>query len=484
MNMRSLSDAESAWQTEVMGTKPNGNAREQMTNFVREAAALGIDRAVVCWALTHWQYKHCDFVNHGDLMWTLVEELPKSAEQLHPEHIVWPFTIKSGPRKGQPSTVHHENTAALIKALDVTVRYNLMTHELELEIKGYHVAEERRSNANIHWFRTRAERFGLNRDRVLEHLHELAIEYHPVRDWITSTPWDGTDRISELVDTVDTCDPLAPELLKRWLRQCVAAILGAPDFRTTGVLTYQGPQGCGKTTWCERLAPEGTDWIAIGMRLDPSDRDSIQALTRHWIAELGELDATYKIAEIASLKSFVDRPHDVYRAPYARRTERVPRRTVLFASVNRPDVLADDTGNRRWWVIQVRKCNWNHGIDVQQLWAQVYEEVVEQKLPWRLDEDQERQLRESNARFEAHDPLAEAFWSTWEPTTTVDDASLKSLRQILEAMPGYGDRPPARKDTNAVLRVLRLAGAYEKARTGHAPVKFGVRLRGSSSSWR
>ena len=47
-------------------------------------------------------------------------------------------------------------------------------------------------------------------------------------------------------------------------------------------------------------------YIKDGITLNPSDKDSVMQCVRNWIVELGELDATFRKSDIASLKSFIN----------------------------------------------------------------------------------------------------------------------------------------------------------------------------------
>ena len=75
--------------------------------------------------------------------------------------------------------------------------------------------------------------------------------------------------------------------------------------------------------------------------------------------------------DMARLKGVLTRDFDKVRRPYARAESEYQRRTVFFASVNKPNFLVDMTGNTRWWTIPVSKINYEHGIDMQQVFAQL-----------------------------------------------------------------------------------------------------------------
>ena len=65
------------------------------------------------------------------------------------------------------------------------------------------------------------------------------------------------------------------------------------------------------------------------MALDPEDKDSLKRVISHWIIELGELEATFKKADINKLKSYITSPVDVVRLPWARKFSDFPRRTIF-----------------------------------------------------------------------------------------------------------------------------------------------------------
>ncbi len=132
-----------------------------------------------------------------------------------------------------------------------------------------------------------------------------------------------------------------------------------------------GAQGTGKTTWFRRLVPSSLNLVMVGAMLDPADKDSVTASVSNWIVELGELDATFRKADIARLKSFIPKQVDKLRRPYDRVESEYQRRTVFGASVNDERYLVDDTGNRRWWTVPVLSIDYHHDLDMQQVWAEL-----------------------------------------------------------------------------------------------------------------
>lgn len=120
------------------------------------------------------------------------------------------------------------------------------------------------------------------------------------------------------------------------------------------VIVIVSKQGMNKSTAIRELLPPALQqYFGEGVNLNLSQKDSYIEATGYWIAELGELDATFRKSDIAALKAFLSKQRDEFRLPYARRAQSFPRRTVFFASVNVPEFLQDSTGNRRYLPIEL-----------------------------------------------------------------------------------------------------------------------------------
>jgi putative DNA primase/helicase len=412
----------------------------------------------------------------------------------HPR-IDWPVLLpakRKGDASHEPSQKYRENTAALLDAYGIKARWNLMRHELELDIPGFAPEQERAGNANLAYFCELCTRNGLSHINAIDHLLILAHAYHPVRDWILLEPWDGLDRLDALCATISpvpgTDTALSSRLLLRWLVSCVVAVMpqlpGQRPFTPQGVLTLQGKQGKGKTEWIKSLAPSDSQWIQVGVVLDPHDRDSVQQVTSNWIVELGEVDATFKRSDVAALKAFITQAIDIYRAAYARREERTPRRTMLAATVNRRDFLCDETGNRRWWVIAALEFNWRHGINMQQAWAQIWA-LAQAGSPWWLDAEEIEALSESNAAHEMTDPLIDDLWQTWRiaAVASVTTTARVTIGEIWSALPGREHKTRTRADSSALANALREAGAENETKTNGAATYRVELLKPRQTGW-
>ncbi len=370
-----------------------------------------------------------------------------------------------------PST--KENVAHLLELSDVRLRYNVIRKRL-LITRG--TAELSFSDlvglANLN---------GLNAPWFADFVREIGERspINPVSDWIGSASWDGTDRLSAFFETMVADDDfpvgLKCLLVDRWLKSAVAAAL-KDDFRTRGVLTLQGPQGCGKTSWIARLVPPKIrqELIKLDHHLNPHDKDSVFIAVSHWITEIGELDSSFR-NDVARLKGFLTNDCDKLRLPYAKSPIEMKRRTVFAASVNETHFLIDRTGNSRFWAIPVKSLDYEHQIDMQQLFAQLAVEV-QGGAQWWLTREEEALLERHNERFRAVSVIEERLLEHLEG----DPAKPRSMTPI-EVLRTIGFSSPSNQQCRECGGILRARFGLPKRIRGRE--RWQVPLKPPEGAW-
>jgi putative DNA primase/helicase len=308
------------------------------------------------------------------------------------------------PRKdGYPVPATIANVRHLLASYRISARYNVIKKKLSILVPGMAGSPDNADNVALTRVISLATLNGMSTGQIASYVEVVADEhlYNPVADWIDSKPWDGTDRLQALYDTLTERDgfpkALKERLMCRWLISCAAAALSPGGIWARGVLTLQGPQSIGKTAWVRVLVPDKVlqeSVIRLDHYLDAHSKDSVLTAISHWIVEIGELDSSFK-KDIARLKGFLTNDRDKVRRPYGRLDADYPRRTVFCATVNEPAFLVDATGNTRWWVIPVTRVDYRHGIDMQQVFAQVAE-AYRSSEPWWLTADEEQLLETYN----------------------------------------------------------------------------------------
>ncbi len=277
-------------------------------------------------------------------------------------------TSKDGKITGFKDT--EANGDVLFEHYDVKIAYNEMTKETEIDIPTNVFGEDTKANAQLAWLKARARQHNMPDSSISDYIELKASKntYHPVRNWISSKEWDGVDRMPSWLATVQSDNVLKGTLMEKWALSAVAAMYER-DFSTEGVLIFIGRQGIGKTRWLTSLVPN-KKWVKDGVLLDPKNKDSVLLAVSAWISELGELPSTFRKADIDQLKAFITLSVDNVRPAYAPKANSYKRQTVFFGTSNDVAILSDDE-NRRFWPIQVTHINIDHGIDMQQFWAQV-----------------------------------------------------------------------------------------------------------------
>ena len=81
------------------------------------------------------------------------------------------------------------------------------------------------------------------------------------------------------------------------------------------MIVLQGEQDIGKSQWFMSLLPGHQEMGRQGALLNPQIKDSILDVLSFWLVEIGELDGTFRKADIAALKAFITTGTDSIRFP-------------------------------------------------------------------------------------------------------------------------------------------------------------------------
>jgi predicted P-loop ATPase len=218
--------------------------------------------------------------------------------------------------------------------------------------------------------------------------------FHPIREYLAGLPeWDGIPRVDTLlIDYLGAEDnPYTRAVIRKTLCGAIARVM-TPGIKFDTMLVLSGPQGIGKSTIIAKLCG---DWFNDSLLLsDTKDKTAAEKLQGFWILEIGEL-AGLKKTEIETLRGFISRQNDVFRASFGRRATPHLRQCIFIGTTNAEHgYLRDTTGNRRFLPVKVSgvsvKKSWELTKDeIEQIWAEalVYYKNNE---PLILDEETEK----------------------------------------------------------------------------------------------
>lgn len=218
--------------------------------------------------------------------------------------------------------------------------------------------------------------------------------FHPIRQYLDGLPeWDRTERVDTLLtDYLGAEDnPYTRAVIRKTLCGAIACVM-IPGIKFDTMLVLSGPQGIGKSTIISKLCGE---WFNDSLLLsDTKDKTAAEKLQGFWILEIGEL-AGLKKTEIETLRGFISRQNDVFRASFGRRATPHLRQCIFIGTTNAEHgYLRDTTGNRRFFPVKVsgnsEKKPWQiTQNEIDQIWAEalVY---YKNKEPLILDAEMEQ----------------------------------------------------------------------------------------------
>ena len=290
---------------------------------------------------------------------------------------------------------------------------------------------------------------------------------NPLRTWLDSLTWDGTERLKFLF-----CDGFAADrnqyteaVGRCFMVSLVArALCDSPDgVKVDTVPVLEGSQGIGKSTGLEIL---GGPWYAE-MHEEITGKDFLQALEGKWLVEISELHS-FRRAEVDRIKGIISCKVDTYRKSYGRRSGDYPRRCVFVGTTNRDDWVGDDTGARRFWPIACRETNhdWLRS-NREQLFAEAVARFRRSESWWDIPDEDAKREQEARRQADAWESIVARFvherpardpqgGTTWYPR----DAPLAETTtgEVLADAIGLPESKWSRGDQLRIAAALRLAG--------------------------
>lgn len=405
-----------------------------------------------------------DAEQYEDLSWIfeIKKELEKKPQQVRVIDYFSPLQITKG--KDQKPVNCIENLEEIIDRIGIKFRFNVIKKYNEItDING---KTTRLTDANAAFLKSECGKFNFPMGQIDCFISNICDrnQYNPVTDWVESKPWDGVSRFRDLLQTIGSSTKQVEVYLKKWMISGIAAAFSFDGVSAQGVLILQGPQYIGKTSWFKSLFPKNL--FMEGALLRPDDRDSVKQFVSNWCVEIGEIDATFRKGDPSQLKAFITKSSDTFRAAYAKNEDEYVRRTFCCGTVNPNEFLVDETGNRRFWVISCDSLDTNHGIDIQQLWAEALTWYMDGESHY-LSYEEVESLNESNSDHESSDNVDDLIATRFNWASDSADWEYRTIADILYDI---GIERPFKSDRIRAKKVIRkLSGKhFKERRTGMA----------------
>ena len=277
----------------------------------------------------------------------------------------------------QDKIVVPKNYKGLAKAfehLGFQIRFNSRWHRTEYLIPQDKPDWQARTKRNESWIREQVSQhclcknakgdevpFHNGRESYATYSEALAHENQidPFQSWLENLPaWDGTPRISNLLERLFNYKPEQHELL-RWISRFL--FCGAvertyqPGSKLDETPVLIGDQQLGKSTMIEKLLPpELSSMFGGGLNLMGTDKERTESIQGRVIVEAAEFVGARR-ADLNSLKAFLTRTDDgIARMAYEAGTFEMPRRCIIVGTSNDINTLPNDvSGNRRFLAVEV-----------------------------------------------------------------------------------------------------------------------------------
>jgi putative DNA primase/helicase len=199
--------------------------------------------------------------------------------------------------------------------------------------------------------------------------------FNPLTTLLQSLSWDGVPRLDTLyIDYLGADDHIYTRSVTRKAFTAAVARVMDPGCKFDTMTVVCGRQGLGKSTLFRKM---GLEWFSDSIRTFEG-KDAAELLQGVWIVEIGELEAFNK-TDIKTVKQFLSKCDDQYRAAYAQTTEKHLRRCVFFGTTNDHEYLKDTTGNRRFWPVDTEVQKPTKLVfddltkdEIEQIWAEAF----------------------------------------------------------------------------------------------------------------
>lgn len=302
--------------------------------------------------------------------------------------------------------------------------------------------------------------------------------FHPIREYFKGLPeWDGVKRLDTFfldyfgADTEKYVD-YTKAVSRKWFIAAVKRVF-EPGCKYDEMLVLMSQaQGLGKSTFAQIM---GMGYTSDSMTTF-AGKEAYEQINGSWIVEVAELDAFDK-ADMETVKHFLSKSTDRYRAAYAQYTREVPRQCVFFGTTNTLEFLRDRTGNRRFNIIECHDV----GKDVEkevlkvlptvrdQIWAEAYHGYLSGETIWLKEKELQTEAAEVRERHSVQDELVGQLEyylemrlpSNWEELSCDDRTAFVQGRSPLEL--GACD---LRRDVVCVAEIRCELMGDEKAKLG------------------
>ena len=287
----------------------------------------------------------------------------------------------------------------------------------KIEVNGVPITDEKAQE-----IRARMREGGVYRINEFEDIYGWEASknrYHPIKDFLLSITWDGSDTIDELASYFNDRYGMWPVWLRKWLIGACAKVFEAEQ---NPMLVMDGPQGVGKSEFARWLAKPMMDYF-VEASINTDDKDSEIRLISYWIWEVSELGATTRKADYEALKAFLTTRKVTVRKPYGKHDISKPALASFIGTINNSSgIFSDPTGSRRFLVSKIESITWSYAQEINptDVWAEAMAAYLAGES-WKLTRDEYVKSIQINEDYDVADPIEGLVKKYFDLDPTRDD---------------------------------------------------------------
>ena len=317
--------------------------------------------------------------------------------------------------------------------LQGAVRYNILTERIDIvKPLWWSKPTATLNETDLNYLMLYLEdKYALTSEKKIQKAISIVADcnrYHPIRDYLNSLEWDGTERIRYALPRFLGAEEseYTYEALKLFMLGAISRVF-KPGCKFEVMLCLVGGQGAGKSTFFRLLAVRD-EWFSDDLKkLD--DDNVYRKIQGHWIIEMSEMIATANAKSIEEIKSFLSRAKETYKVPYETHPADRLRQCVFGGTSNTMDFLPlVRSGNRRFLPVMVNPERAEvHILEdeaasrayIDLMWAEAMFIYRNGPVRLTLSKDMDRELRELQKQFMPEDTkagLIQAFLDNFDGT--------------------------------------------------------------------
>lgn len=345
-------------------------------------------------------------------------------------------------------------------------RYNIIANEVEFKKKtddDYHYFDEFEYNGIMIEMDLKGIHIADNKYKNIIVSKYISQKYDPFKVYLSSLPkWDNkTDHIQHFLQQVNLQNENDRKYFlngfKKWFVALVMSLIeDKPDpyyVNQVALILLSKEQGRLKTTWLGSIIPQKLRLkYYYPSSFNAHNKDHEKYLATKALINMDEM-AAFNKNDIETIKSKITQPQVVLRLPYGRGDIHLKRRASFCGSINDRQFLRDETGSRRWFVIEIDSICFDPNFDVNLMYAQALE-MYKAGFKYWWDGDDIKIVENHNQEFTQPSMEEELLSQTFENPDDSDNSSLIKYLTTSEIASEIAVKNERMNINNSVIRGL------------------------------